>query len=29
MTPDAFGAFIKSEVDKWSRVIREVGINET
>jgi tripartite-type tricarboxylate transporter receptor subunit TctC len=28
MTPDAFGAFIKSEVDKWSRVIREVGMNE-
>jgi tripartite-type tricarboxylate transporter receptor subunit TctC len=29
MTPDAFGAYIKSEADKWSRVIREAGINET
>jgi tripartite-type tricarboxylate transporter receptor subunit TctC len=29
MTPDAFGAFIKAEVDKWSRVIREVGMNES
>jgi len=28
MAPDAFGAFIKAEVDKWTRVIREVGINE-
>jgi tripartite-type tricarboxylate transporter receptor subunit TctC len=29
MTPDAFGAYIRSEADKWTRVIREVGINET
>jgi tripartite-type tricarboxylate transporter receptor subunit TctC len=29
LTPDAFGAFIKAEVDKWSRVIREVGMNES
>ena len=29
MKPDAFGAYLKSEVDKWSRVIREVGIGET
>jgi tripartite-type tricarboxylate transporter receptor subunit TctC len=29
MTPDAFGAFIKAEIDKWSRVIKEVGANET
>lgn len=29
MTPDAFGAYISSEADKWTRVIREVGINET
>lgn len=29
MTPDAFAAYITSEVDKWSRVIREVGISET
>ena len=25
-TPDEFGAFIKSEATKWSRVIREAGI---
>ena len=29
MTPDAFGAYIRSEAAKWSRVIREAGINET
>ena len=29
MTSDAFGAYIRSEADKWTRVIREVGINET
>lgn len=29
MKPDAFGAYLKSEVDKWTRVIREVGIGET
>ncbi|MEO8443302.1 MAG: tripartite tricarboxylate transporter substrate binding protein [Betaproteobacteria bacterium] len=28
MKPDAFGAYIKSEVDKWTRVIREVGASE-
>lgn len=28
MTPEAFGAYIKSESEKWSRVIRESGINE-
>jgi tripartite-type tricarboxylate transporter receptor subunit TctC len=28
LTPDAFGAFIKLEVDKWSRVNREIGLNE-
>ncbi|MEQ1775618.1 MAG: tripartite tricarboxylate transporter substrate binding protein [Burkholderiales bacterium] len=25
-TPEAFGAYIKSEVDKWGRIIRESGI---
>jgi len=29
MTPDAFGAYIRSEAQKWTRVIREAGINET
>lgn len=28
MTPEAFGAYIRSEADKWTRVIREAGINE-
>ncbi len=28
MTPDAFGAYIRSESEKWTRVIREAGINE-
>ena len=28
MTPEAFGAFIKTEYDKWGRVIREAGITE-
>jgi len=28
MTPDAFGAFIKSEVEKWTRINREIGLNE-
>jgi hypothetical protein len=27
-TPDAFGAHVKSEYDKWGRVIREAGITE-
>lgn len=27
-TPEAFGAYIKSEYDKWGRVIREAGITE-
>jgi len=25
-TPEAFGAYIKSEVEKWGRIIREIGI---
>ena len=29
MTPDAFGAYIRSEAEKWTRVIKEAGINET
>jgi tripartite-type tricarboxylate transporter receptor subunit TctC len=29
MTPDAFGAYIRSEAAKWTRVIRDAGINET
>jgi tripartite-type tricarboxylate transporter receptor subunit TctC len=29
MTPEAFGAFIKSEAEKWARVIRDIGANET
>lgn len=29
MTPDAFGSYIRSEAEKWTRVIREAGINET
>jgi tripartite-type tricarboxylate transporter receptor subunit TctC len=28
MTPAEFGAYIRSEYDKWSRVIREAGITE-
>ena len=28
MTPEAFGAFIKTEYDKWGRVIKEAGITE-
>ena len=28
MTPDAFGAYIRSEAEKWTRVIREAGITE-
>jgi tripartite-type tricarboxylate transporter receptor subunit TctC len=29
MTPEQFGAYIKAEAEKWTRVIREVGLNET
>jgi tripartite-type tricarboxylate transporter receptor subunit TctC len=29
MTPEAFGAYIKSEVEKWTRVIKDTGANET
>jgi tripartite-type tricarboxylate transporter receptor subunit TctC len=25
-TPEAFGDYIKSEYDKWGRIIREAGI---
>jgi len=25
-TPEAFGAYIKAEQEKWGRVIREAGI---
>jgi tripartite-type tricarboxylate transporter receptor subunit TctC len=25
-TPEDFGAYIKSEYDKWGRIIREAGI---
>ena len=28
-TPDAFGAYLKSEHDKWGRLIREAGITES
>lgn len=28
-TPDAFGAYIRSEAEKWTRVIKQAGINET
>jgi tripartite-type tricarboxylate transporter receptor subunit TctC len=28
MTPEQFGAYIKSEAEKWTRVIREAGITE-
>jgi tripartite-type tricarboxylate transporter receptor subunit TctC len=29
MTPDAFGAYIQSEIDRWGKVIRanNIGIN--
>ena len=27
--PEAFGAFIKTEIEKWTRVIKEVGAAET
>jgi len=26
-TPEEFGAFIKSEHDKWGRIIKEMGIS--
>jgi len=29
MTPDAFGAYIRSEAEKWTRVIRMVGAGDT
>jgi tripartite-type tricarboxylate transporter receptor subunit TctC len=29
MTPDAFGAYIRSEAEKWTRVIKAAGLNET
>jgi tripartite-type tricarboxylate transporter receptor subunit TctC len=29
LTPEAFGAYIKSEAQKWTRVIREAGITES
>lgn len=29
MTPESFGAYIRSETEKWSRVIRDAKINET
>ena len=29
MTPEAFGVFIRSEAEKWARVIRDIGANET
>ena len=25
-TPDEFGAYLRSELDKWARVIKEAGI---
>jgi len=28
-TPDAFGAFLKSEHDKWGRLIQEAGLTES
>ncbi len=28
-TPEAFGAFIRAEIDKWSKVIRAVGLENT
>jgi len=28
MTPEAFGTYIKSEAEKWGRIIRESGITE-
>jgi YD repeat-containing protein len=28
-TPEALGAFIRAEYDKWGRVVREHGIKET
>jgi tripartite-type tricarboxylate transporter receptor subunit TctC len=28
-TPDAFGSFLKSEYDKWGRVVAERGIKDT
>ncbi len=29
MTPEAFGTHIKSETEKWGRIIREAGISES
>ena len=28
-TPEAFGAYMKSEYEKWGRVVREAGIRES
>jgi tripartite-type tricarboxylate transporter receptor subunit TctC len=28
-TPEALGAFMRAEYDKWGRVVREHGIKET
>jgi tripartite-type tricarboxylate transporter receptor subunit TctC len=28
MTPDEFGAFLKKEIDKWGKVIKEAGIRQ-
>jgi tripartite-type tricarboxylate transporter receptor subunit TctC len=28
-TPEALGAFMKAQYDKWGRVVREHGIQET
>jgi hypothetical protein len=28
MTPGAFGAYIRSEAEKWTRVIPKAGINK-
>jgi tripartite-type tricarboxylate transporter receptor subunit TctC len=25
-TPEAFGAFIKSEIEKWGRVVKAAGV---
>jgi tripartite-type tricarboxylate transporter receptor subunit TctC len=26
-TPEAFGAFIKAEIEKWGRIVRELGVS--
>ena len=26
-TPEAFGAFVKAEIEKWGKIVRELGLS--